>query len=125
MAEEIFSVVLALPVDLVAGLGEDAGSCLTSALAVGVGIGYPDHHELRTVGHSVSFGDNEAAVPGSHLDAMVADAEADGESESCAEPVGRCAGVGIKDNGNDSARGHGAVKKHGVNLPSWRGNSVS
>jgi hypothetical protein len=37
---------------------------------------------VRVVGYHVAFGDGEAAITGFHLDAVIGDAETDGEAKS-------------------------------------------
>jgi hypothetical protein len=74
MAVEVLSVVLALAIGLVLGFRQDDGTVLSRSLAVPLSIFDANLNDVRVVGYQVAFGDGEAAITGSHLDAVIGDA---------------------------------------------------
>ena len=82
VAVKVLSVVLALAIGLILRFGQNDGSILPCAFAVTVGIFDPNLNDVRIVGRHISFGDGETALAGFHLDAVIGDAESDGEAES-------------------------------------------
>ena len=59
-----------------------------------------------------NIGDGEAAIPGLHLDAVIGNAETNGEPESLGQPIGRCARVGVNEHRNNDAWRNGSVESH-------------
>ena len=82
VAVKVLSVVLALTIGLVLGFRQNDGTVLSRSLAVPLSIFDANLNDVRVVGHYVAFGDGEAAITGFHLDAMIGDAETDGETTS-------------------------------------------
>ena len=109
---EVLSVVLALAVGLILGLGQDDGTVLPSAFAVTLGIFDPHLNDVRIVGQHVSFRDCDATLPDFHLNAVICNAKPDGESEGLCQPVGCHVGIGVLKDRNYSARRHGPVESH-------------
>ena len=112
VAVKVLSVVLALAIGLVFRFGQDDGSVLPRAFAVSFGIFDTDLNDVRLVGRYISFGDGEAALAGFHLDAVIGDAEPDGEAKSLAQPIGGRAGVGVDEHRYHGARRHRSVESH-------------
>ena len=94
MAGEVFCVVLALAVHMVNGFGEDARAVLACPLAMSVSIFDTNLRDVRVVGLDVAFGNGDAPVTGLHLNAVVGDAQTDGESKGGSEPVAAAPGSG-------------------------------
>ena len=82
VAAKVLSVVLALAIGLVLGFRQDDGTVLSCSLAVALSIFDANLNDVRVVGYHVAFGDGEAAIAGFHLDAVIGDAETDGEAKS-------------------------------------------
>jgi hypothetical protein len=82
VAAKILSVVLALAIRLVLGFRQYDGTVLARSLAVTLSIFDANLNEVRVVGYRVAFGDSEAAISSFHLDAVVGDAQTDGEAKS-------------------------------------------
>ena len=82
VAVKVLSVVLALAIGLVLGFRQDDGTVLSRSLAVSLSIFDANLNDVRVVGYHVAFGDGEAAITGFHLDAVIGDAETDGEAKS-------------------------------------------
>ena len=82
VAVKILSVVLALAIRLLLRFSQDDGSILSCAVAVTFSIFDANLNDVRVVGRHISFGDGEATLPGFHLDAVISDAETDGEAKS-------------------------------------------
>ena len=78
---KVLSIVLALAIGLILRLSQDDGSVLSRVLAVPLSILDANLNDLRIVGQHTSFGDGEAAFPSLHLDAVIGDAQADGEAK--------------------------------------------
>ncbi|MBI3478103.1 MAG: hypothetical protein HY010_20410 [Acidobacteria bacterium] len=78
---KILRVVLALAIGVVYGLGQYDRSVLSRALAVTLGIFDANLNHVRVVGNRAAFRDSDATVPHLHLDAVIGDAEADGEAK--------------------------------------------
>src|SRR5665213_1141751 len=55
-------------------------------------------------------------IPGLHLDAVIRDAQPDGETKCLAQPVCGCSGVGVDKHRNNWTGRGGAVGSHGVTL---------
>ena len=81
VAEKVPSVVLALAIGLVLGFRQDDGTVLSRSLAVSLSIFDANLNDVRVVGYHVALGDGEAAIAGFHLDAVIGDAETDGEAK--------------------------------------------
>ena len=79
---KVLSVVLALAIGLVLGFRQDDGTVPSRPLAVPLGILDANLNDVRVVGYRVAFGDGQAAVADFHLDAVIGDAETDGEAKS-------------------------------------------
>jgi len=79
---KVLSIVLTLAIGLVLGFRQNDGTVLPRALAMTLGIFDANLNDVRVVGDHVAFGDGEAAVAGFHLDAVIGDAETDGETKS-------------------------------------------
>lgn len=119
MVEGVFETALPLAVRVVGGSFEDVGAVLADSLAQTVRVGDADHHAARAASRETalrgqpSFGcwfrDDQATAGKLHLDAMVADAQPDGEPERLAKPVRRSDDIGIIELGNDDARCNGTV----------------
>ena len=88
VAVKVLSVVLALAIGLVLGFCQDDGSVLSRSLAVTVSIFDANLNDVRVVGFHVAFGDGKAAIASFHLDAVVGDAETDGEAKSHRQCIG-------------------------------------
>ena len=82
VAAKVLSVVLALAIGSVLGFRQDDGTVLSRSLAVTLSIFDANLNDVRVVGYHVAFGDGEAAIAGFHLDAVIGDAETDGEAKS-------------------------------------------
>jgi hypothetical protein len=82
MATKVLSVVLALAIGLVLRFRQDDGTVLSRSFAVALSIFDANLHDVRVIGYHVAFGDGEAAIAGLHLDAVIGDAETDGEGKS-------------------------------------------
>ena len=82
VAVKVLSIVLALAIRLLLGFSQDDSSVLPRPLAVTLGIFDANLNDVRVVGDHVAFGDGEAAIAGLHLDAVIGDAETDGEAKS-------------------------------------------
>lgn len=82
VAVKILSVILPLAIGLVLGFSNDDGTILPGALAVTFSILDANLNDVRIVGHHVAFSNGKAAIPGLHLDAVIGDAETDGEAKS-------------------------------------------
>ena len=78
---KVLSVVLALAIGLVLGFRQDEGAILSRSLAVTPSVFDADLNDVRVVGRHISFGNGEATLPRFHLDAVISDAEADGEAK--------------------------------------------
>ncbi len=81
VAVKVLSVVLALAIGLVLRFGQDDGTVLSRPLAVTLRIFDANLNDVRVIGHHVAFGDGKAAIAGFHLDAVIGDAETDGEAK--------------------------------------------
>ena len=112
VAVEVLSVVLALAVGLVLRFSQDDGSVLPRAFAVSFGIFDTNLNDVRMVGRHISLGDGEAALAGFHLDAVIGDAETDGEAKSPSQPIGGRAGVGVNKHRYHGARRNRSVESH-------------
>jgi hypothetical protein len=66
---------------VVLGFRQDDGTVLSGSLAVPLSIVDANLNDVRVVGYHVAFGDSEAAIAGFHLDAVIGDAETDGEAK--------------------------------------------
>ena len=82
VAVKVLNVVLALTIGLVLGFGQDDGTIPSRSLAVTLSIFDANLNDVRVVGYHVAFGDGKAAIAGFHLDAVIGDAETDGEAKS-------------------------------------------
>src|SRR5215475_203608 len=80
MAEEVLHVVLALAVHMIGRFGEDDSTVLAGAGTVAVGILNADLRDMGVLGDDDAFGNGEASLAGSHLNAMVGDAKANRKS---------------------------------------------
>src|SRR5882724_11029079 len=109
---KVLSVVLALAIGLILRLSQDDGSILPRAFAVTVGIFDADLNDVRIVGRCVSFGNGEASLASFHLDAVIGDAEADGEAERLSQPGGSSARVGVNKHRYHDTRRHRSVGSH-------------
>jgi hypothetical protein len=63
------------------GFGQDDGTVLSRSLAVTLRIFDANLNDVRVIGYHVAFGDGKAAIAGFHLDAVIGDAETDGEAK--------------------------------------------
>ena len=106
VAVKVLSVVLPLAIGMNLRFSQDDCSILPRAFAVSFGIFDTNLNDVRIVGRHISFGDGEAALAGFHLDAVIGDAEADGEAKSFSQPSGCSAGVGINEHRYHDARRH-------------------
>ncbi len=102
VAVKVLRVVLALAVGMFRGFSQDCGAILPCAFAVAVRVFDADLHDVAAVGRDVAFGDGEATFAGLHLNAVIGDAETNGEAKSFREPLGCGGGVGVDQHGNDS-----------------------
>jgi len=82
VAAKVLSVVLALSIGLVLRFSQDDGTVPARALAVTLSIFDPNLNDVRIVGYHIAFGDGKAAVADFHLDAVISDAQTDGEAKS-------------------------------------------
>ena len=112
VAVKILSVVLALAIRLLLRFSQDDGSILSCAVAVTFSIFDANLNDVRIVGRHISFGDGDAALASFHLDAMIRNAETDGEAKSLSQPIGGGAGVGINQHRYHGARRHRSVQAH-------------
>ena len=112
VAVEVLSIVLALAIGLILRFSQDDGPILPCALAVTIGILDTNLDDVRIVGRHISFGDGDAALASFHLDAMIRNAETDGEAKSLSQPIGGGAGVGINQHRYHGARRHRSVQAH-------------
>jgi hypothetical protein len=81
MAVKVLDIVLALSIRMIFRLAQDDGAVLPRALAVTNRIFDANLNALRMVGRDISLGDGEAAIPRSHLDAVIGNAQTDGETK--------------------------------------------
>ena len=81
VAVKVLSIVLALAIGLLLRFGQDDGSVLSRALAVALSIFDANLDDVLIVRRHISFGDGKAALTGIHLDAVIGDAETDGEAK--------------------------------------------
>jgi hypothetical protein len=79
---KVLSVVLALAIRLVLGFRQNDHTVPSRSVAMPLGIFDANLDDVRVVGYHVVFCDGEAAIAGFHLDAVIADAETDGEAKS-------------------------------------------
>ena len=79
---EVLGVVLPLAIGMVLRFREDDRTILPRSLAVTLSILDADLHDVRVIGYHVAFGNGEAPIAGFHLNAVIGDAEADGEAKS-------------------------------------------
>src|SRR5215475_6715121 len=79
---KILSVVLAFAIRMILRFAQDGGAVLPRSLAVTLGIFNANLNVLRVVGRHLAFGDREAAIAGSHLDAVVRNAQTNSETKS-------------------------------------------
>jgi hypothetical protein len=121
---KVLSVVLALAIGLILRFSQDDGSLLPRAFTVTIGIFDTNLNNVRIIGRHISFGDGEAALAGFHLDAMIGDAETDGEAESLSQPIGGSAGVGVNEHGYHGARRHRSVESHLETLSLKRAENI-
>ncbi len=117
MASEVDGVVLAFAVHVVGGRGGNGGAVLPGVFAMRFGVGDADHDAVdgkggRTGLRELALVNDEAAVAGAHLDAMVADTKTDGEAEGGAEPFGCNGWVGVVEGGDNGAGWNGAIGEH-------------
>ena len=112
VAVKILSVVLALAIGVILRFSQDDGSVLARAFAVTVGIFDTNLNDVRIVGRYISFGDGEAALAGFHLDAVIGNAETDGEAKSLSQPIGGSAWIGVNEHGYHGARRHRSIASH-------------
>jgi len=112
VAVKVLGVVLALAIGMILRFSQDDGPVLPRAFAVSVGIFDTNLNDVRLVGRHISLGDGEAALAGLHLDAVIGDAQTDGEAKSLAQPVRGRAGVGVNEHGYHGARRHRSVGSH-------------
>ena len=117
VAVKVLSVVLALAIGLVLGFRQDDGTVLSRSLAVSLSIFDANLNDVRVVGYHVALGDGEAAIAGFHLDAVIGDAETDGEAKGLGQPIGCCAGVGVNEYRNHDTGWNGSVGSHLATLP--------
>ena|ERR1700758_1964511 len=82
MAIKILSIILAFAIRMIFRFRHDDGSVLPRAFAVTNGIFDSNLNDMRIVGRHISFGDGEAALARFHLNAMIGDAETNGEAKS-------------------------------------------
>lgn len=116
VAMKVLSVVLALTVGMILRFGQNNGPIPPRALAVTLGIFNANLNNMRSVGYPIAFGYGEAAIPGFHLDAVIANAKTDSEAKSLRQPIGRHSGIRIDKHRNDNAGRHRAVESHLQNL---------
>jgi len=81
VAIKVPSIVLALAIGMILGFRQDDGAVLSRPLAVTFRIFDANLNDVRLVGRHVAFGDGEAAIAGFHLDAVISDAQTDGEAK--------------------------------------------
>ncbi len=79
---KILNIVLALAIRMILRFRQDDGSVLPRTLAMSMGIFDTNLNDVRIVGRGISFGDGDATFAGSHLDAVIGDAETDGEAKA-------------------------------------------
>src|ERR1043165_7914275 len=106
---EVLGGVLPLAEGVVGGPVDDARAAALGALAVRVDVGDADHDAVLA---GLPFAHDHGAVADVQLRAMVADADAQREAELGAKPVDGGADVRIRQLGDDSAVGDGAVAFH-------------
>src|SRR6201993_1990926 len=82
MAVKILSIVLALAIRMIFRFRHDDGSVTPRAFAVTKGIFDANLNNVRIVGRDSSLGDGETALARFHLDAVIGDAETNGEAKS-------------------------------------------
>jgi len=112
VAVKILSVVLALTIGVVLGFSQDVGAVLSRPLAMSLGTFDTNLDDVRIVRYNVAFRNGYAAVPSFHLNAMICDAEADGEAERLREPVSGFGGIGVYEHRDHDARRHRSVRSH-------------
>lgn len=88
VAVKVLRVVLALAIRLVLRFSQDDGSVQARALAVTHRIFDANLSDMRVADQHISFGDGEAAFARLHLDAVIGNAETDGEAKGLGQPVG-------------------------------------
>ena len=118
VAVEVLSVVLALAIGMVFRFAQDSCAIVPSALAMAVGIKDADLHVLRLVRRHLAFCDGEAAIAGFHLNAVVGDAQADGEAKCLRQPISCGGWIRVDEDWNHGAWRYRAVELHAKTLPS-------
>jgi hypothetical protein len=112
VAVKILSVVLALAIRLVLGFTQNDGCVLPGAFAMIIDMFDTNLNTLRIVGQFISLSNGEAALARFHLDAVIGDAESNGEAKSFSQPIGCRAGVRVNEHRNHGARRHRSVESH-------------
>ena len=112
MPVKVLRIVLALAIRLICGFGQDGSPVLPRAFAVPHSIFNANLNDVGIVRRDISFGDGEAALASLHLDAVIGDAEANGEAKSFSEPIGGDTGIWVNKHWNHRARRHRLVVSH-------------
>jgi hypothetical protein len=117
VAVKVLRVVLTLAIRLILGFRQDDCTLFSRSVAVSLGIFDANLNCVRVIGDHVAFGNREAPIASFHLDAVIGDAETDGEAKSLRQPVSRCAGVGVNEYRNNGTGWDGPVGSHVDTLP--------
>jgi hypothetical protein len=79
---KVLSIILALTIGLIDRFRQDNGSIPPRPFAMTYGIFDTKLNDMRFVGRFIPFGNGHAALARFHLDAVIGDAETDGEPKS-------------------------------------------
>ncbi len=118
MPVKVLRIVLALSIRLIYGFGQDGCPVLPRVSAVPHSIFNANLNDVGIVRRDISFGDGEAALASLHLDAVIGDAEANGEAKSFSEPIGGDSGIRVNKHWYHGARRHRLVGSHYKTLSS-------
>lgn len=117
VAVKVLRVVLALAIRLVLGFRQNNGPVSSRSIAMPLCVFDANLNDMRLVGYRTAFRDGEATFAGVHLNAVIGDAQADGEAKSLGQPISRCVGVWVNEYRNHGTGRYGSVGSHLQTLP--------
>src|SRR5215470_5476798 len=82
VAVKVLGIVLPLSIRMILRFRQNDGPVLPRAFAMANGIFDTNLNALRMVRRHISFADGEATLPCLHLDPMIGNAQANGETKS-------------------------------------------
>src|SRR5215813_9372008 len=110
MAVKVLSIVLALSIGVIFRFAQDDSPVVPRTFAMANGIFDTHLNALGMVGRDIALGDGEAALPRFHLDAVIGNAQTNGEAKGLRQPIGCCARVGVNEHRNHGAWRHRSVE---------------